>query len=54
MYSRVKDGVKNLLYQDAWGAQSLEHPTLGLSSGLDVRAMSSSPALGSTPGVEPV
>ena len=31
----------------------VEHLTLGLSSGLDLRVMSSSPALGSTLGMKP-
>ena len=30
----------------------IKHPTLNLSSGLDLRVMSSSPVLGSTLGVE--
>ena len=34
-------------------AQSDRYPTLGLSSGLDLRVMSSSPALGIIVGVEP-
>ena len=39
-----------------WGsrvAQSVKHPTLDLSSGPDLRVMSSSPALGSVLGVKP-
>ena len=34
-------------------AQSVECPTLDLSSGLDLRVVSSSPALGFILGVEP-
>ena len=34
-------------------AQSVKHPTLDLSSGLDLRVVSSSPALGSMMGVKP-
>jgi len=33
--------------------QSVKHPTLDLSSGLDLRVMSSNPTLGSTWGMEP-
>jgi len=36
-----------------WVAQSVECLTLGLTSGLDLRLMCSSPALGSTVGMEP-
>ena len=36
-----------------WGPESVKHPTLDLCSGLDLRVVSSSPALGSTLGVEP-
>ena len=32
-------------------AQSVKHPSLDLSSGLDLRVMSSSPTFGSTMGV---
>ena len=39
--------------RDAWRAPSVEHLTLDLSSGLDLKAMSSSPMLGSAPGMEP-
>ena len=35
------------------GAQSVKHRTLGLRLGLDLRVVSSSPASGSTLGVEP-
>ena len=35
-----------------WVAQSVQCPTLDLSSGLDLRVASSSPALGSTLGME--
>ena len=41
---------------EAWGtwmAQSVKRPTLDLSSGLDLRVMSSSPVLGSTLSTEP-
>ena len=34
--------------------QSVKHPTLDLSSGLDLRVMSSSPILGSVLGMEPI
>ena len=34
----------------AWVAQLVKHPTLDLSPGLDLRVMSSSPALGSVLG----
>ena len=34
-------------------AQSVKHPTLDLSSGLDLGVASSSPGLGSELGVEP-
>ena len=42
---------------DCWGtwgggAQLVEHPTLNLSSGHDLRVLSSSPELGSKMGVE--
>jgi len=33
--------------------QWVKHPTLALSSGLDLRVVSSSPVLGSMLGVEP-
>ena len=33
----------------AWVAQSIKHLTLDLSSGLDLRVVSSSPTLGVTP-----
>lgn len=38
----------------AWVAQSAKHPTLDLSSALDLRVVSWSPALGSTLGMEPI
>ena len=43
--------VKNAESLDAgtWVAQLIKRPTLDLSSGLDLRVMSSGPALGSTP-----
>jgi len=41
------------MYWGTWVAQSVKHPTLDLSSGLDLRVMSSSPTLGSMLGVEP-
>ena len=34
-------------------AQSIKHPTLDLSLGLDLRIVSSSPTLGSSLGMEP-
>jgi len=43
------------IYNVCWGpwvAQSGEHLTLGLGSGLDLRVVGSSPALGSTLGME--
>ena len=39
-------------YRGTWVAQSVKPPTLDLSSGLDLKVMSSSPVLGSTLGVE--
>ena len=36
-----------------WMAQFVGHLTLGLSSGLNLRVVSSGPALGSTLGLEP-
>ena len=36
-----------------WVAQLVQHLTLDLSLGLDLRVMSSSPSLGSTLGVKP-
>ena len=39
--------------QGTWVAQSVKHLTLDLSSGLDLRVLSSSPTLGSMLGVEP-
>ena len=36
----------------SWGAPLVKHPTLDLSSGLDLRDLSSSPALGSTLGMK--
>ena len=33
-------------HKDPWVAQSVKHPTLDLSSGLDLRVVSSSPTLG--------
>ena len=38
--------------QGAWVAQLVKRPTLDLSSGLDLRVMSSSSAMGSSLGVE--
>jgi len=37
----------------AWVAQLVKHLTFDLSSGFDLRVMSSSPMLGSVLGVEP-
>ena len=39
-------------FRGVWMGQLVERLTLDLSSGLDLRVMSSSPALGSTPRVE--
>ena len=36
-----------------WGAQSVKHPNLDFSSGLDLKVMSSSSTLGSVLGMEP-
>jgi len=41
------------LDRGTWVAQSVKHPTLDLSSGLDLRVVSSSSELGSTLGMEP-
>ena len=47
LYYKKKKGL------GAWGVQAGKCPTLDLSSGLDLRVMSSSPALGSVVGVKP-
>ena len=39
--------------QDVWVAQSVNHPTLDLSSDLDLRVMGSRPVLGFMLGMEP-
>ena len=39
--------------KDTWGPQSVKHPTLDLSSGLDPGVVSLSPALGSELSMEP-
>ena len=44
---------KRELLGDAWVAQLVKHMTLDLSSGLDLKVLSSNPALGSTLGMEP-
>ena len=46
----MKLGIKK--ERGASVAQSTEHPTLDLSSGLDLRVVSSSPALGSMMGMD--
>ena len=48
-----KEGVKLSVYRGTWLAHSVEHLTLDLSSGLDLRVVSSSPILGSTLGTKP-
>ena len=40
-------------FRSAWGAQSVEHPTLDFSSGHDARVVGSSPVPGSALSVEP-
>ena len=45
--------IQKVLWRGTWMAQLVEHPTLDLSSVVDLRVMSSSPALGSMLGVEP-
>ena len=41
------------MLRDTWVAQLVKHPTLDLSSDLDLRVVSSSPFLGSMLGVKP-
>ena len=53
MITTKKCKVKSRTCWDAWLAQSDKYLTLDLSSGLDLRVMSSSPALGSMLGMEP-
>ena len=45
--------IKSATRNDAWVTQSVEHLILDLSSGLDRKVMTSSPALGYTLGKEP-
>jgi len=45
--------ILRVLLGGTWAARSVKHPTLELSSGLDLRVVSSSPMLGSMLGVEP-
>ena len=47
----AEPGLK-ITNRGTWVAQSAKHPILGLSSGLDLRVMSLSPTLGSTPGMK--
>ena len=44
--------IQNVLHGDARVAQLVKHLTLDLSSGLDLRVVSSNPLLGSTLGME--
>ena len=46
-------GIKIFPDKLAWVAQSVKHLLLDLSSGLDLRVLSSSPTLGSMLGMEP-
>ena len=48
----LKENVK-IDTKGTWVAQWVKHLTLDLSSGLDLRVVSSSPMLGSTLGVKP-
>jgi len=57
-YIKPKDSTKKLLeiireFRGAWVVQLVKHPTLGFSSGDDLRVMRSSPASGSTLSMEP-
>ena len=45
--------LRNCQLWGTWMGQLAKHLTLDLSSGLDLRVMSSSPTLGSTLGIEP-
>ena len=45
--------VQNVQIWEPWVARSVRHLTLDLSSGLDLRVMTSSPALGSMLGIKP-
>ena len=45
--------IKKKRDMGVWVAQLVKHLTLDLSSGLDLRVVSSSPSLGSTLGMEP-
>ena len=47
-------GLRISFLKGRLGAQSVEHLTLDLSSGLELGVVSSSPALGSTLHVEPI
>ena len=51
--NNMLDFIKLKTYKGTCVAQLVKHPTLDLSSGLDPRVVSSSPALGSKLGVEP-
>ena len=46
--------IEKILSWGDWVAQLTEHPTLNLSSGLDLRVVSLGPMLGSTLGMEPI
>ena len=48
-----KEGWRQCRFRGAWVAQSIEHLTLDLSSGLDLRVVSSNPVLGWALGVKP-
>lgn len=49
MHNTIKETVSSGSLVD----QSVESPTIGLNSDLDLRVVNLSPALGSTMGVEP-
>ena len=51
--SEKGDGFKLEHWWGTWAAQSVKHLTLNLSSGIDLRILSSSLTLGSTLGMEP-
>ena len=49
----ITTGSEIKTQKGTWVTQSGKHPTLDFSSSHDLRVMSSRPALGSVPGVEP-
>jgi len=51
-FNNMQNDFKINVSRGAWVSQSVEHQTLDLSSGLDLRVVSSSPVLGFTLGVE--